>query len=44
MRIFRLRLVMRFARLLRVPIEVQGAFFNFGKKDFNTSTCLTAPK
>ena len=40
----RVRMVMAFARLLRVPVDVHCTFFSFGKKDSRTATSSTAPK
>lgn len=40
----RLTMVLRFARMAGVPIEVHHSFFAFGKKLRKTSSCPMGPK
>lgn len=40
----KLRLVMKLARLLGVPVDVHRDFWSAGKNDINTSRCFSGPK
>lgn len=40
----RLNIVLSFARMAGVPIEVHHSFFAFGKKLCKTSSCPMGPK